>query len=79
MYSNGRLQTLYSTCRVSPNKSWKPGLPYLPIVKFLLRRLWMFLKDVQHGVMQRQEEHRRLNFIVKEAAVVQLLQDISYR
>lgn len=50
---------------------------YLVTVELALCRLWMFLHDVQHGVVQRQKEHRRLNFVIKEAAVVQFLQDVT--
>lgn len=50
---------------------------YLIIVRFLLHGLGMLLQDVQHGIMDCQEEHGRLDFIIKEAAVVQFLQDVS--
>lgn len=52
---------------------------YPVTVRFLLCRLWMFLQNVQHGVMQCQEEYWWLNFTIEEATVVQFLQDVSYR
>ncbi|KAA8578339.1 hypothetical protein FQN60_006018 [Etheostoma spectabile] len=41
----------------------------------LLFGLGVLVEDVQHGVVQRDEEHGRLDFVVEEAAVVQFLQD----
>ena len=50
---------------------------YLFVVEhFLCFRFWVFGQDMQHGIMECQIEHRRLNLIIKEATAVQLLQDV---
>lgn len=64
--------------KVWPNKNVTRRL-HLFVVQFLFRGLRVFVEDVQHGVVQREEEHGWLNFIIEEATVVQFLQDVSCR
>lgn len=44
----------------------------------VFRVYWMFLQDMQHGIVEGQEKHGRLHLVVKEHTAVQFLLDVHF-